>query len=1301
MSFFEQIKQGSGGSGTGISFSDSWYVTLTDGTQAIGVSGHPVVVSMSGTVDVSDRAGRQLGLVYQGTSPWVTNISQFGGNAVVTGTGASGSGIPRVTVANDSKIQLWDGTHTAAVTAGGSQSISLDEVGGVATTLGQKTMANSIPVAIASDQDLTVTVGAVFTETTGVVNSGTQGQSIGSSNLIINNQFKYTTLIIVFDATGVLGTGGVIEIQGSTDNGNFIAMPFEVLTNDITFETTQLTTDEINASPYNVGGGGLVAVRLNTTGFPYVRIYTTTGWTGAPSLGYEVSQSTGINNFSTASTIVSPVTALGTSATKAVNTILLDQAGNTINTLPWQYQYTSTNVFRPILVQAAPYGASSFTKTLTVGNAVISIIVAAKGSGLSGYANELYDSAGNLYTKVNGYVGGNGTYIVYYGVITQEHDLLPTGLPGTMNFEYQNLGVLQAAGIQFYTSTTSSTSGSQQDVVGPSITAGPAEFIGFVNAQYPHSTITNVSINGSNVATLTGSGMTFSSGQTVHLSNFTNATFLNGQTVTLTGATSTTLTFNFTHASYSTGDTGWATTYGGSVPLTLASAIDSYSSLTPIRQQFNPDAYTAIAVADCYLPSSNTEAISWYSVTSANVFVADTILMAYKPALKGQTMLGLSSDGTVEPLSVDASSGGLKAYVTNLASTLSVAGTKTSNSTAANNECLQTLPAVATTSAPTYVSGRSVALSTDLSGNVRMVGSGTTYSSGVPTGTTYPIQVDSQGRLVLPVTSVTVQNTSIPVTQSGAWSISATNPSVSGTAAAVPASATYLGGNKSGNLVGLTLDSSSNLNVVVNNTVPVSGSVSVSGTIAATQSGTWNVGTLTSITNAVTVAQPTAANLNATVVFPSAQPVSVSSLPAVVGNLTNNNAVPVANNIGVLPAVVAPTGTTYTTGDQVLLTTDGTGALRVIGASGQQYSDATPVGTPTGVVNMGYDGASVYALRLDASKNLKVAQQGTVTVTGSVSVSNFPSNQTVNLSQFGGTPVSLGQGFMSASLPVCIASDQSSIPVTVSGTVSTTFSDPAEGSTSAAVPSKAIYIGGNQSGNLVGLSLNGSGQLNVAVNGSVGQGSPATVANAWPIKITDGTNTATIAALTNSKAQHVAIVDASGNQITSFGGGTQYAQSTSNSTPTGTVAMGLNPSNLLKAISLDANSAQYVNILASSTLNVAQSGAWNVGQTGTWNFNLPTGASTNAGAANGASGQVSIATTATSIVSARATRRSIKITNLGTTDVYIGFSSGVTTSTGDLLLGSKGSFVSFPTSSAVYAIVASGTQSISYSEVYD
>jgi hypothetical protein len=90
----------------------------------------------------------------------------------------------------------------------------------------------------------------------------------------------------------------------------------------------------------------------------------------------------------------------------------------------------------------------------------------------------------------------------------------------------------------------------------------------------------------------------------------------------------------------------------------------------------------------------------------------------------------------------------------------------------------------------------------------------------------------------------------------------------------------------------------------------------------------------------------------------------------------------------------------------------------------------------------------------------------------------------------------------------------------------------------------------------------------------------------------------------------------------------------------------------------------------------------------------------NEGAANIATNQVSIGTSATQVVPVNATRRGVSITNLGTTDVWVG-AAGVTTATGDLLAGSKGASVFIPTTAAVYAIVGIGTQAVSFMEVYD
>jgi len=92
--------------------------------------------------------------------------------------------------------------------------------------------------------------------------------------------------------------------------------------------------------------------------------------------------------------------------------------------------------------------------------------------------------------------------------------------------------------------------------------------------------------------------------------------------------------------------------------------------------------------------------------------------------------------------------------------------------------------------------------------------------------------------------------------------------------------------------------------------------------------------------------------------------------------------------------------------------------------------------------------------------------------------------------------------------------------------------------------------------------------------------------------------------------------------------------------------------------------------------------------------------STSPGADNFATNQVSVTDSATAIVAARATQRAVLIINHGTTDVYIG-GAAVTTSTGILLAGTEGAAIGIGTTAAVYGIVASGSQTVSYIEIYD
>jgi hypothetical protein len=101
------------------------------GTATINIAGGTGLFSGAGGGGTGGGGG---GSVTQGTSPWVDNITQFGGSAVVTGTGAAGAGIPRVTVSNDSVVTANQGTTPWVTTPNTTTPTTL--AGGTVTTGG-------------------------------------------------------------------------------------------------------------------------------------------------------------------------------------------------------------------------------------------------------------------------------------------------------------------------------------------------------------------------------------------------------------------------------------------------------------------------------------------------------------------------------------------------------------------------------------------------------------------------------------------------------------------------------------------------------------------------------------------------------------------------------------------------------------------------------------------------------------------------------------------------------------------------------------------------------------------------------------------------------------------------------------------------------------------------------------------------------------------------------------------------------------------------------------------------------------
>lgn len=142
----------------------------------------------------TDLSGKVRTLAFQGTSPWVENVSQFGGSNVVTGTGASGAGIPRFTVSNDSQVKIWDGTTQASViVATNALKTDLSSVAGSATATAT-TGVQLVGIEGRAGTSLETTAGVLDYNLKNVnnvaVNIGTGAASTGTQRVAVSNDSK-------------------------------------------------------------------------------------------------------------------------------------------------------------------------------------------------------------------------------------------------------------------------------------------------------------------------------------------------------------------------------------------------------------------------------------------------------------------------------------------------------------------------------------------------------------------------------------------------------------------------------------------------------------------------------------------------------------------------------------------------------------------------------------------------------------------------------------------------------------------------------------------------------------------------------------------------------------------------------------------------------------------------------------------------------------------------------------------------------------------------------------------------------
>lgn len=430
-------------------------------------------------------------------------------------------------------------------------------------------------------------------------------------------------------------------------------------------------------------------------------------------------------------------------------------------------------------------------------------------------------------------------------------------------------------------------------------------------------------------------------------------------------------------------------------------------------------------------------------------------------------------------------------------------------------------------------------------------------------------------------------------------SISATNPSVSATGSPVPSSATYSGMVVGGNLVGLA-GTANGLKVdgsAVTQPVSASALPLPTGAATLTAQNTGNTSLASILTTlgspmqqtggSVTVTQATATNLKAQVVGPGTAGSQSGGVLTVQGD-PSGTPIPITGSISATNPSVGTAGSAIPTSDTLVGFKDGSGNLQPL------FGDTTN-GLKVQVTTGGGSNASVGA-------------------TGS----SVPASATYLGVNVGGTLTGLatGQATMANSVPVVIASNQSTLTVSLSGTSSVNLAQ-VNGST---------------------VATSGTGEQKVAVEGLGTAGSAS-----GGVLTVQGSASGTAVPVSGT-------VSVSGTAAVNLAQVAGASTSTGHGTASGAIRVEL-PTD------------------GTGVVNAAQSGTWNINNiSGT--VSLPTGAATQTTLASilsalGSPFQAGGSIGNTSFAATQATASLLNATVVGTTSAGAGASSGLITIQGN------------------------------------
>lgn len=336
--------------------------------------------------------------------------------------------------------------------------------------------------------------------------------------------------------------------------------------------------------------------------------------------------------------------------------------------------------------------------------------------------------------------------------------------------------------------------------------------------------------------------------------------------------------------------------------------------------------------------------------------------------------------------------------------------------------------------------------------------------------------------------------------------IPVTNPANRNTGSAVPVQATQVAGSDGVNLRALKVSSSGILSVDGSaSTQPVSviALPLPSGAATSANQSTANTSLATIASNTTNAGTPVVSGSVSVTNFPATQPVSAVSLPLPSGASTAANQ----------STEIAALGTINTTLGSPIQQTGGT--ITANAGTGTFAVSAASLPLPTGAATSTLQGTANSSLATIATNTTNA---GTPVVSGTVTAN--AGSGTFNVGQATGTNLHTVVDNFPATQPISAAS----LPLPTNASTSALQTT---GNTSlASIDTKTPTVGQKVMASSSPVVI-ASDQSAIAVSGTVtaNQGTANTAANAWPHKITDGTNTAAVkAASTASVATDPALV---------------------------------------------------------------------------------------------------------------------------------------------------------------------------------